>query len=82
MHCAPLVIVQVVLLNKQLALLPAGTGPAETKIVLEAIGDGRFKLTAPTGGDEIGEIVRFVEVPGKPMRLLTGDYWADRLDGY
>ncbi len=75
-------ITQVVLLNNQLALLPAGTGPAETETFLEALGDGRFKLVAPTGGDEIGEIVRFEETSGKPMRLVVGDYWADRVDSF
>jgi len=78
-------ITQVVLLNKQLVLLPvrtARTDPAETKNVLEALGDGRFKLQAPTGLDSVGEIVRFEETPGKPMRLVMGDTWADRVDAW
>lgn len=75
-------ITQVVLLNKQLVLLPAGVGPAETRILLEAVGDGRFKLTAPVGGGPVGETARFDETPGKPVRLYLGDGWSERVAAF
>lgn len=75
-------IVQVVLLNKQLVLLPGSADAAETKVVLEPIGDGRFRLTAPTGGAAIGEVVRFEKLPGQPMRMYQGDSWATRVDSF
>jgi hypothetical protein len=27
----------------------------------------------------VGEIVRFVEEPGRPMRMYAGDSWIDRI---
>lgn len=75
-------IIQVVQLNKQLVLLPAGVGPAETKIMLEPLGEGRFKLMAPTGGGRVGEVFRFEEKDGKVTRMVTGDGWSDRVDNY
>lgn len=75
-------ITQVVLLNKQFVLLDASATAAETRTVLEPIGDGRFRLMAPTGGDEIGEVVRFDETPGRPVRLVTGDTWSERVPGF
>lgn len=75
-------IVQVVLLNKQLVLLPGSADAAETKVVLEPVGDGRFRLTAPTGGGAIGEVVRFEKLPGRPMRMYQGDSWATRVDSF
>jgi hypothetical protein len=75
-------VTQIVLLNKQLVLLPAGAPAAETKTVLEALGDGRFRLMAPTGGSAIGEVVHFDETPGRPVRLYLGDSWSERVDGF
>ena len=75
-------IMQVVLLNKQLVLLPAGVGLAETRAMLEPLGEGRFKLTAPTGGSAVGETVRFEEVLGKPVRLYLGDGWSERVAAF
>ena len=75
-------VTQVVLLNKQLVLLQADAAAAETKTVLDALGGGRFRLMAPTGGDEIGEVVRFEETPGRPARLYIGDTWSDRVDAF
>ncbi|WP_156256636.1 serine hydrolase domain-containing protein [Sandarakinorhabdus oryzae] len=75
-------ITQVVLLNKQLVLLPAGAGPAETKVVLEPLGGGRFKLMAPTGGGPVGEVVRFEEKDGKVTRMILGDGYNERVDAY
>lgn len=75
-------VAQVVLLNKQLVLLPARATTAETKTVLEPLGDGRFRLLAPTGSREIGEVVLFDETPGRPVRLYLGDTWAERVDAF
>jgi hypothetical protein len=27
----------------------------------------------------VGEVVRFVEEPGLPMRMFSGDSWLDRI---
>ena len=67
------------LLNHQLVLLPDNGPAAETQAVLEPLGDGRFRLMAPTGGDEVGEVVRFEEKDGKVTRIITGDTWAERI---
>lgn len=75
-------ITQVVLLNRQLVLLPAGSTAAETRVVLEPLGDGRFRLMAPTGGQAVGEVVRFEEKDGKVARMVLGDSWAERVDSY
>lgn len=75
-------VTQVVLLNKQLVLLPAVAGTAETKVVLEPLGEGRFKLMAPGGGGAIGEIVRFEEKDGKITRMVMGDGWSTRIEAW
>ena len=75
-------VTQVVLLNKQLVLLPAVAGAAETKVVLEPLGEGRFKLMAPGGGGAIGEIVRFEEKDGKITRMVMGDSWITRIEAW
>ena len=74
--------VQVVLLNKQLVLLPSSADAAETKVVLEPLGDGRFRLMSPTGGLAIGEVVRFEKSPDRAMRMYQGDGWATRIDSF
>lgn len=75
---------EVVLLNKQLVLLPAGDGPAETRSVLEPLGGGRFKLVSPVGGGRVGELYHFEEKDGKVTRMVmgNGDGWAVRVDRY
>lgn len=75
-------ITQVVMLNKQLVLLPASATAAESKTVLEPLGTGQFRLVAPTGGGPIGEVVRFDETPGRPVRMYVGDTWAHRVDAF
>lgn len=74
--------VQVVMLNKQLVLLPSTADAAETKVMLEPLGEGRFRLMAPTGGLAIGEVVRFEELAGRAMRMYQGDTWATRIEGF
>jgi CubicO group peptidase (beta-lactamase class C family) len=46
---------------------------------LEPIGDGTFRMLAPTGGGPVGEIVRFVEEGGQVVRMITGDSYSDRV---
>lgn len=70
---------QVVLLNKKLVIVtPNGTN-VDNPIELVPLGDGRFRYTAATGGGVVGEVVRFVEEPGRPLRMYTGDSWIDRI---
>ncbi len=70
---------QVVLLNQKLVIItPNGTN-VDNPIELVPLGGGRFRYTAPTGGGVVGEEVRFVEEPGRPMRMYTGDGWIDRI---
>ena len=75
-------ITQVVLMNRQLVLIPAAARAAETRTVLEPVGDGRFRLMAPTGGGDIGEIVRFEEQDGKVTRMIVGDGYEERVDAF
>jgi len=53
----------------------------DNPVTLEPLGDGRFRFGAPTGGAEVGEVVRFVEEPGHPMRMVVGDTWVDKVAG-
>jgi D-alanyl-D-alanine carboxypeptidase len=69
---------QVVLLNQKLVLITPNAAAVDTSTTLEPLGGGRFRYTAPTGGGEVGEVVRFVEVAGKPMRMFIGDNWIDK----
>ena len=75
-------ITQVVLLNRQLALLVPGGGTAEVHVFLQPLGEGRFKLMAPTGGIPVGEVVRFEEKDGKVTRLITGDGYSERVESW
>jgi CubicO group peptidase (beta-lactamase class C family) len=69
----------VVLLNQKLVVItPNGTN-VDNPVELVPLGGGRFRFTAPTGGGVVGEVVRFVEEPGRPMRMYTGDSWIDRI---
>ena len=70
---------QVVLLNKKLVIITPNGPNLDNPITLEPLGGGRFRFVAPTGGGVIGEVVRFVEQSGKPMRMYTGDSWIDRV---
>jgi len=70
---------QVVLLNQKLVIItPNGTN-IDNPITLEPLGEGRFRFTARTGGGVVGEVVRFEEQPGRPLRMYTGDSWIDRV---
>ncbi len=72
---------QIVLLNQRLVLVTPNAANVDNPIALEPLGDGRFRFVAPTGGGVVGEVVRFVEASGRPMRMYTGDSWTDRLQG-
>lgn len=70
---------QVVELNQRLVILTLGGATLENPVRLEALGAGRFRFTAATGGGVVGEVVRFEEVDGKVVRMFTGDSFAKRL---
>jgi CubicO group peptidase (beta-lactamase class C family) len=69
----------VVLLNKKLVIITPNGANVDNPIELVPLGGGRFRYTAPTGGGVVGEVVRFVEEPGRPMRMYSGDGWIDRI---
>ena len=70
---------QVVLLNERLVVMTPNAPSINDSVGLEPIGDGRFRLTAPTGGGAVGEVVRFVEENGQVVRMITGDSYTDRV---
>ena len=72
---------QVVLLNDRLVIIRPDGPNLDNSVTLDPVGEGRFRFMAPTGGGVIGEIVRFVEEPGHPMRMVAGDSWIDRVAG-
>lgn len=72
---------QVVLLNARLVMIRPNEPNLDNPVTLEPLGDGRFRFGAPTGGAEVGEVVRFVEEPGHPMRMVVGDTWVDKVAG-
>ena len=69
----------VVLLNQRLVIITPNAASVDTSASLIPIGGGRFRYTAPTGGGVAGEVVRFAEEAGRPMRMYTGDSWIDRI---
>jgi CubicO group peptidase (beta-lactamase class C family) len=69
----------VVLLDKKLVIITPNGANVDNPVELVPLGGGRFRFTAPTGGGVVGEVVRFVEEPGRPMRMYTGDSWIDRI---
>ena len=70
---------QVVLLNQKLVIVTPNGASVDNPVDLVPLGGGRFRYSAPTGGGVVGEEVRFVEAPGRPMRMYTGDGWIDRI---
>ena len=69
----------VVELNQRLVILSATATTLENPSRLEPIGNGQFRLVAPTGGGPVGEVVRFVEEGGRVTRMITGDSYAVRV---
>ncbi len=70
---------RVLVMNERLVIMDPWAPSIEDPIGLEPIGDGTFRLLAPTGGGPVGEIVRFVEENGEVVRMITGDSYADRV---
>lgn len=70
---------QVVLLNKKLVIIAPNGPNVDDPVTLEPLGSGSFRFVAPTGSGVVGEVVRFVEESGRPMRMYTGDSWIDRV---
>jgi D-alanyl-D-alanine carboxypeptidase len=69
---------QVVLLNKKLAVITPNGPNLNDPVMLEPLGGGQFRVVARTGGGGaygvVGEIVRFVEQSGRPMRMYAGGH--------
>jgi CubicO group peptidase (beta-lactamase class C family) len=70
---------QVVLLNERLVIITPNGRNLDNPIELVPLGKGLFRLDAPTGGGEVGEVVRFVEENGQVVRMITGDSYTDRV---
>ena len=70
---------QVVLLNGKLVIITPNGPNVDDPVTLEPLGSGRFRFVAPTGGGAVGEVVRFDEENGRPMRMHIGDSWIDRV---
>ena len=71
---------QVVLLNERLVLIVPTAQNLDNPVTLEPLGDGRFRYVAPTGGGEVGEVVRFAEENGRVTRLILGDGYFMRVE--
>lgn len=69
----------VVELNQRLVVLSVTAPTLADPTRLEPIGNGQFRLVAPTGGGAVGEVVRFVEEGGRVTRMITGDSYAVRV---
>ena len=71
------------ILNKQLVIVAPNGPNLDDPLTLEPLGNGRFRFVAPTGGGGVygvlGEVVRFVEESGRPIRMYIGDTWIDRV---
>jgi CubicO group peptidase (beta-lactamase class C family) len=69
----------VVELNKQLVIIdPTGNNPdQQSKLV--PVGNGLFRLEAPSGGTAIGETVRFTEQNGAVVRMYIGGSFSERV---
>jgi D-alanyl-D-alanine carboxypeptidase len=70
---------QVVLLNKKLIIITPNAPSLDNRVTLESLGGGQFRFVSPSGGGVVGEVVRFVEQSGRPMRMYEGDSWIDRV---
>jgi CubicO group peptidase (beta-lactamase class C family) len=70
---------QVVLLNERLVMITPNAPTLDSPSTLEALGGGRFRLGARTGGGAVGEVVRFVEESGRVVRMYVGDGYSERI---
>jgi hypothetical protein len=70
---------QVIVMNERLVTIDPWAGSLGDPQELEPLGDGTFRMVAPTGGGPVGEIVRFVEEDGVVLRMVTGDSYSTRI---
>ncbi len=70
---------RVLVMNERLVMMSPWSRSIGEPTELEPIGDGTFRLMAPTGGGAVGEIVRFVEENGEVVRMITGDSYSLRV---
>jgi CubicO group peptidase (beta-lactamase class C family) len=70
---------RVLVMNERLVTMSPWSSSIGNPTRLEPIGDGLFRMMAPTGGGPVGEVVRFVEENGEVVRMITGDSFADRV---
>jgi hypothetical protein len=66
-------------MNERLVMMSPWSRSIGEPTELEPIGDGTFRLMAPTGGGAVGEVVRFVEENGEVVRMITGDSYSVRV---
>ena len=74
------IVSEVVELNHRFVTFDPSAPYPEHPASLEPIGNGQFRVDAPTGGGPVGEIVRFVEQDGKVVRMYTGSSYSDRVN--
>ena len=70
---------QVLVMDEYLTVINPWALTLQAPVPLEPLGEGRFRMVAPTGGGPVGEVVRFVEENGEVVRMITGDSYADRI---
>ena len=66
-------------MKDRLVLITPNGPNVDNPMTLEALGGGRFRFVAKTGGGEVGEIVRFDEENGRVTRLVIGDGFFARV---
>jgi CubicO group peptidase (beta-lactamase class C family) len=70
---------RVLVMNERLVTMDPWAPSLGDPVELEPLGDGTFRMVAPTGGGPVGEIVRFVEEDGEVTRMVTGDSYSVRV---
>jgi CubicO group peptidase (beta-lactamase class C family) len=70
---------RVLVMNERLVTMNPWARSIGDPTELEPIGDGTFRMVAPTGGGPVGEIVRFVEENGEVVRMVMGDSYSVRV---
>ncbi len=70
---------RVLVLNRRLVTMNPWATSINAPTELEPVGDGTFRMLAPTGGGPVGEVVRFVEENGEVVRMVTGDSYSVRV---
>jgi CubicO group peptidase (beta-lactamase class C family) len=72
-------VTRVLVMNQRLVTMNPWASSIGDPTELEPMGDGTFRMVAPTGGGPVGEIVRFVEEDGDVVRMITGDSYSVRV---